>query len=188
MPKVSIVIPSHDSPQTAFFLARLFESIAEQSITNYEIILVREGLVGHNLNTGIRKAKGELIKIMCQDDWFAHPDALKDIVDNFKGDWLITGCHNNPTPRWTDNVLEGYNKLGGLSVITMRNGVDVWFDERLLWLIDVEWYHKMHAKFGLPTVLEGINVNIGLGPHQTTNKLTEGEKLAEHNLMNKEYE
>lgn len=187
MPKVSIVIPSHDSPQTASFLARLFKSISEQTFTDYEIVLVKEGLVGHNLNAGLLKAKGELIKIMCQDDWFAHPDALKDIVDNFTGNWMITGCHNNEHPYWTPNVLEGYNKLGGLSVITMRNNLGVFFDARLLWLIDVEFYHRMEKKFGLPTILDSVNVNIGLGDHQTTNKLTEEEKLSEHKLMNEKY-
>lgn len=188
MPKVSIIIPSHDSPQTAFFLARLFSSIAAQTFQDYEIILVREGLVGHNLNLGIRKAKGELIKIICQDDWFAHENSLKDIVDSFKEGWLIAGSHNHPTPFWTDKVPYGVNSLGGLSTITMTNKDPIFFEEEFKWMIDVEFYDRAFKKWGLPTIISGVNVNIGIHAGQTTELMSKEEKDLEINLTVKKYE
>ncbi len=188
MPKISIVVPFHNIPETAGFLARLFDSIARQSFTDYEIIAVQEGSCGTNLNIGIKKAKGELIKIMCQDDWFAHENSLKDIVDNWKGNWMIVGSHNNPNPLWTDNVPYGYNSLGGLSAIVMKNDNPVLFDESLLWMIDVEFYRRIFKKYGEPTILDSVNVNIGIGDHQSTIKIPEEEKLAEFNLVTKKYE
>ncbi len=188
MIKISIVIPSHNSPTTAWFLTQLFHSISVQTFKDYEIILVNEGLAGHNMNIGIKKAKGEIIKIMCQDDMFASKHSLQDIVDNFKGDWMIVGSHNNPHPLWNDQVPYGYNTLGGLSTIVMRNQDPILFDEKFKWMIDVEWYAKAYVKYGLPQILDSINVNIGLHPHQTTSLLTDEEKLLEFNEVKKRYE
>jgi glycosyltransferase involved in cell wall biosynthesis len=181
------VIPSHQTENTAYFLARLFDSIAKQTFRDYEIIIAQEGTCGGNLNAGIKRAKGEIIKIICQDDWFAHENSLKDIVENFKGNWMITGCHNNPRPFWTDKVPFGYNTLGGLSVIVIKNDDPVLFREDLLWMIDVEFYQRIFKKYGEPTILDSVNVKIGLGSHQSTNLMSEDEKLAEFNLVIKDY-
>src|SRR3990167_4958128 len=184
---ISIVIPIHDSSETALFLSRLFKSLHEQTYKDYEIIVVKEGLVGHNLNEGIKKSKGELIKIMCQDDWFAHENSLKDIVDNFKGNWLISGSHNNLKPEWTDNLKMGYNKLGGLSSMTLKNENLPFFDEKLEWMVDIDFYLKMKERFGFPTILEGLNINIGIHKNQATLKLSDEQKVLEQNLVYEKY-
>ena len=109
--RVSVLIPIHDQPQGAFFLARLFNSLSEQTFVNYEIVVVKEGKVGYNLNEGLKKCNSELIKILCQDDWFAHPHSLKNIIENFQGNWLISGSHDNQNPEWTSDLYLGDNKL-----------------------------------------------------------------------------
>lgn len=185
--KVSILIPMVDGPATALFLGRLFMSISIQTFTDYEIVVVKEGRVAHNLNEGIKKCKGELIKIMCIDDWFSHPNALKDMVDNFEGHWLITGCHNNPHPTWNDRIIEGYNTLGGLSVILFKNEDVLYFDEEMDWFLDLDWYHRMKEKFGLPKILDLVNINIGTSEHQLTNKLTDEDKIREQILTKQKY-
>lgn len=187
MPKISIVVPSHTSPYTAIFLSRLFSSLVSQSFTDYEVVLCQDGSPGKNINDGIRRSKGEIIKILCQDDWFTHPDSLKDIVENFKGDWMITGSHNNPHPYWNDKVPYGFNTLGGLSTIVMKNKDPILFDENLVWMIDVEFYKRAFEKWGVPQILDSVNVNIGIHPHQATNLMTLEEKLAEHNVLEKRY-
>lgn len=188
MPKVSIVIPIHDMKNGAFFLWRAINSILEQTFKDYEIIITKEGKMAENTNAGIRKAKGELIKILYLDDWFAHPDSLKDIVDNFKGDWMITGVNTNPFPMWTNDIAMGNNKLGSPSALTIRKeNVLTGFDERMSWLLDCDYYARLHRVFGEPQILNGINVNIGVGDHQMTNILTNEEKLAEHKLIKEKY-
>lgn len=187
-PKLSLIIPYHDAKFTAFFLARLLNSIGNQNFRDYEIILVKDGLPGKTINSGIRKAKGELIKIICMDDWFAPENALENIVNNFKGGWQICGSHDNPNPTWTDKVPYGYNTLGGLSTITMKNEDPVLFDENYQWMIDVEFYARAFKKWGEPSILDGITINIGIGDHQLTRSLSDELKHAEFDSVQKRYE
>ena len=183
MPKISIIIPYHDTRFTTYFLARLLNSISNQTSVetpiDYEIILVKEGLPGKTINAGIKRAKGELIKIICMDDWFAPSNALENIIKNFKGNWQICGSHDNPNPTWTDKVPYGNNTLGGLSSITMKNEDPVLFDEEYQWMIDVDFYARAFKKWGEPSILNGVVVNIGLGDHQLTRSLSDELKQAE---------
>lgn len=187
-PTVSILIPIHDSSKTAFFLARLFESLSQQTSVDYEIVVTKEGLVGHNLNEGLKRCKGDLIKVMCQDDWLAHPHSLKNIVENFRGNWLISGSHNNQNPQWTPDLYLGVNKLGGLSAMTLLNSDLPQFDEDLEWMVDIDFYMKLYKKFGVPTILPGLNVNIGCHEGQLTSTLTNEQKIMEHSLIKLRYE
>ena len=66
---ISIVIPYHDMHNGAFFLKRAIDSIMIQNYKDYEIILVKEGRMAENTNAGIKKAKGNIIKILFMDDY-----------------------------------------------------------------------------------------------------------------------
>ena len=190
MPKVSIILPIHDMKNGAFFLWRAVNSIMEQTFRDYEIIITREGKMAENTNAGMTRASGELIKILYLDDWFAHPNALKDIVDNFKEEdiWMITGANTNPHPYWTDDIETGNNKLGSPSALTMRKSHYLPFDNRMSWLLDCSLYKNLYQSYGkLPKILDGVNVNIGVGDHQMTHILTDEEKLAEHKLIKEKY-
>lgn len=153
------------------FLWRCINSVHKQSYKDYEIIYEEGGNAAENINKGIKKAKGEIIKILCMDDYFTHKNSLKDIVDNWKGKWMITGCSNNPYPYYTGDVHQGNNKLGGLSVIAIHNQNPLLFDEELQWLLDCDYYKRMYDLYGLPTILNGVNVTIEEGDHQATNNL-----------------
>jgi hypothetical protein len=98
---------------------------------------------------------------------------------------MITGCNNNPFPRWTDDIHLGNNKLGGLSVIAFKEYV--LFDESLKWLLDCDFYKRMYELYGKPYILETKNVTIGTGNHQMTNILTDKEKEREVELMKLKY-
>ena len=192
-PKISIVLPIHNMTNGAFFLWRAINSIMEQTFTDYEIIITKQGRMAENTNAGIKKARGELIKILYMDDWLAHPNALEDIINNFShyNQWLITPVNTNTTPQWTDDIETGNNKLGSPSALTFRNYFDenLLFDERMSWLLDCDYYKRMKEKFGFPRILFGcqVNVNLGVGDHQMTHILTDEEKLAEYKLMNEKY-
>lgn len=173
----------------AFFLWRAINSIMEQTFKDYEIIITKEGSMPVNTNAGLKKAKGELIKILYMDDFFAHPDALKDIVENFTPyyNWMITGVDTNPSPYWTDDIYLGNNHLGSPSALTMRKKNFMLFDERLSWLLDCELYWRMQKKFGLPKILEGVNVSIGVHKGQMTNLMSDDYKYNEQELVKKLY-
>lgn len=173
----------------AFFLWRAINSIMNQTFKDYEIIITKEGKMAENTNAGIKKAKGELIKILYMDDWFAHPNALKDIVmimeDLPKSQWLVTGTSTNNNPEWTEDIETGNNKLGSPSALTFRNNTKfpMLFDEELSWLLDCDLYKRMKKEYGKPTIWNTLNVNIGIHAGQMTNLMSDDYKLSEHKYV-----
>lgn len=189
-PKISIVIPVYDKMKDGeFFLNRCLDSIKSQTYTDYEIVMSHVGNSAYNTNLGIMQAKGELIKILHQDDYFTHENALKEIATHFTGevDWLITGCSNNLYPMYTGDIHLGNNKLGSPSVLTIRNGLDMYFDGDLVWLFDCDFYKRMYAKYGEPLIITGDNVTIGIHEGQATNLIANTEKENEVFLIRQRY-
>lgn len=201
-PKVSIVVPIHPMKNGDFFLWRLVQSLMSQSFKDYELVIVQEGKMAANTNAGMEKATGELIKILYLDDYFAHPDALWNIVDNFsiEDTWLATGClHQEASPdvleephsphfaQYTEDIHTGNNRLGSPSVITFRNKGHLLFDENLSYFLDCDLYKRYHAEYGLPKIINDLNVVIGIGGHQTSAIMPSSEKLAEFNYMQNKY-
>lgn len=185
--KLSIVVPYHDMKNAEFFLKRNIDSIMSQTFSDYEIVLTKEGSMPENTNRGIKRARGELIKILYLDDYLAHKDALKDIAEAFTGHWLVTGTDNNPIPYWTDDIETGNNKLGSPSSLTVLNDSPLLFDEEMTWLLDCDYYKRMHDLYGEPVILEGVNVNIGVHEGQVSNLLTDKEKHSEQEYMKQKY-
>ena len=157
----------------------------------------RKGMA-QNTNEAMTHANGELIKILYQDDCLSHDNALEEIVDIFTDDvnWLATGCIHNEGgenvrphyPSYTHEIYKGMNTIGSPSVITLRNKDLILFDEKMTWLLDVDYYRRMYDKYGEPKFLYKINVVMGLGKHQVTNLLAETLKRAEYDYMMKKYE
>lgn len=165
---ISICIPIHDTPKTAFYLSRLLKSVEEQTYRDYEIVITKEGSFARNHNAAIMKAKGEYVQMLQMDDCFAHPDALWNIVTGLMGSspWQITGClHDikgtigNPhVPKWTDDIYTGNNRLGSVSTLSFERSKALLFEEPLTWVVDVDLYYRLYLKYGLPT----INTDCGL--------------------------
>lgn len=189
--KISIVVPFHWMKNWQTFLTKCLVSIEQQYFKNYEVILTKAGSMPVNTNRAIGCARGELIKVLYMDDYFSSEYALDDIVMHFEDEdeWMITGCNTNPHPRWTNDIETGNNKLGSPSVLTFRNHFkdNLLFDEKMSWLLDCDLYKRMHAKYGLPKILNANNVYIGQGDHQMTHILTPEQKLAEHNYLKQKY-
>ena len=189
--KLSIAIPFHWMENWPFFLTRCLKSIEEQSFKDYEIIVMKVGSMPVTSNAVIKGCKGEIIKILYVDDYFSHQDALKNIVEAFSGNWLVTGCEhddgqqrfNQHLPLWNDEVPNGKNTIGSPSVLAFENNEPLLFDERLSWLLDCQLYGRLYKRYGVPTILNDINVVIGLGSHQMTHKLTDEEKEAEYKMI-----
>lgn len=183
---ISIVIPYHDMDNAAFFMKRCIDSIMAQTYKDYEIILVKEGKMAENTNAGIKKAKGDIIKILFLDDYLAHPKSLENLVSNFKGGWLATGClHDDGTvgnphyPTYSPEIKNGKNTIGSPSVVAFENNNPLLFDENLSWTLDCDLYTRLYERYGEPTLVNSCDVVIGLHAGQTTNILTEGEKIKE---------
>lgn len=188
-PRISIAIPYYEDMKNAkFFLDRCVASIRSQTFQDYEIVITDKGGMAQNTNNAIKGCNGELIKILYMDDMFADKNALKRIVEAFKGHWLITGADNNPHPYWTDDIQFGNNKLGSPSALTIKNDKPLLFDENLGWLLDCDYYRRMYDKYGKPTILNEINVILGVGEHQATNTMGDEVKIKEHKYMKKKWQ
>lgn len=186
-PRFSIVIPIHAMQNWEFYLKRCLDSVYSQTYKDYEIIITVDGKYAENHNSGIRKARGELIKFLSMDDSFATTESLQILADTFMGRWMMTGCSNNLHPKWTDDIHLGNNKLGNPSCLTIRNDHPLFFDENLTWLVDVDYYKRMFDRYGQPTILDEVNVMIGEHPGQLTNLIPDEIKIQEFNYIKEKY-
>ena len=192
---ISIILPYHDTEKSAFFLKRAIDSVMKQTYQDYEIVLTKAGKMAENTNAGIRKSKGEIIKILFMDDYLYHENVLQEIVDAFDESdkqWLATGCiHDNGElfnphfPVWSDDIAKGVNTIGSPSVVAFKG--KEYFDENLSWTLDCDLYVQMKKKYGEPILLNSIGTVIGIGDHQTTNVLTDQQKGEEVNYLIKKY-
>ncbi len=198
---VSLVIPHHDTPKSASFLARLFKSISEQTHTNYEIILAKANGMARAHNMGIARSKGEIIKIIQMDDYFAHPNALKMIVDEFHANaaksWLISASTHTENgvdtfsahfPTWHDKIYNGVNTLGSMSTIAFYRDKQLLFEEPLQWIVDCDWYYRMYLKHGTPILSRNVGVVVDVGTHRLSSTLSDELKTNEVSYVLQKYE
>ena len=192
-PKISVCIPIHDMKNLDFFLGRLMQSLQIQTFRDFEIVITKDGKMAENTNAAIKKAKGDIIKILYVDDYLAHPDSLRNIADKFKGGWLATGCVHD----WGDGHLkdphlprvEGItgntasNTIGSPSVVAFENKDPLLFDENMGWLLDLDYYLRLVKRYGEVTLINSYDVVMGCGEHQATHILTQNEKELEEKYL-----
>jgi glycosyltransferase involved in cell wall biosynthesis len=219
-PLVSVAVPTHFMKAGAHFFTRLLDSLWMQNFQDFEIVVTdnsdddvikdlcdfyqggiryfrnpKKGMAP-NTNEAIRRSEGDLIKILYMDDFLAHSNSLQNIVNNFKGHWLVTGCmhtgngvdrFNQHFPDYHPKIHLGQNTIGSPSVLTIKNDKPLFFDEGLSWLLDGVYYKMMYDKYGEPTILNDLNVVIGLHQGQMTNIMGEEIKLKELEYVTEKY-
>jgi len=184
--KISIVIPFYKMPNYEFFLMRCLNSVFEQTFTDYEIVLVNKGKWAENHNAGIKQAQGEYIKFLHMDDYFYDKYTLSRLA-KFEGNWMITGCSNNLSPRWTEDIVKGNNKLGGPSCLMIRNHNPLLFDKKLSWMVDCDYYQRLFKRYGEPEIWYGNFIEIGEHAGQATHLIKDEVKMQELKYMEEKY-
>jgi len=194
-PKVSICIPAYQQPE---LLRKALDSVLMQDYKDYEIIVTddspdssvedickecvaknvslryiknieRKG-TPENWNESMRQAKGEYIKILHHDDWFAEVGSLGKMVNllekNPQANLAFCGCLNfNPKDelqfvhtarieqinrlRKDPEFLFAGNFVGAPSTTIFRNGLDVYFDSQFKWVVDLDFYMRIIRIKGL---------------------------------------
>ncbi len=141
-----------------------------------------------NLNLALANASGDLIKILCQDDFLYADDSLARTASAFSagGCWLGSSyCHTRDresffdphVPRLNPDIA-AVNTIGTHSCLTIRNTPALeLFDERLIWMMDCEYYRRLYDRFGAPLVLERVTVAQLLWPGQVTNTYARSRRL-----------
>jgi glycosyltransferase involved in cell wall biosynthesis len=209
---ISICIPAY---KRADFLQRLLDSIAMQNFRDFEVVVTDDSpgqeveklcngykdrfeLHYHrnsqtlgtpeNWNESIRRAKGEWIKLMHDDDWFSDADALqhfnKAIKSNPDSTFLFSGYTNiylekNNSKEISINgyrykqlvkdpvTLFSSNVIGPPSVIIHRNDANIVYDKNLRWLVDIDYYIRFLEKTK-PIYIPQSLINVGIGKEQVT--------------------
>lgn len=219
MVKVSIVVPVWDGMENSIELThRNLQSILYQNFRDYEIIVSDDskgaGLeaplkkypvkyykntwdrgMANNTNHAISRARGELVKILFQDDYFFDKDSLADMVKSLtpRFNWLATGCLHTANGEDLFNLhipfySESENTIGSPSVVLFRRSIKERFDPNFHWVLDLDLYKRLFRKYGLPKTLDKPCVVIGLHDGQMTNKLSDDLKFLEHQQLIKKYE
>ncbi len=144
-----------------------------------------------NLNNAIDHAAGDLIKIIFQDDFLAGPGSLAR-MEAAIGDhpWLVHAYwhtdmsgeprHDPTSPNIPDppQSLLWRPHIGAPTALMFRQNPER-FDENLIWLMDCEFYYRLHQKFGPPVIIPEPLAVQTLWPGQLTYKIPYEVKLSE---------
>lgn len=194
-PLISICIPTYEmGGNGARFLHQNLSRIARQDYDNYEVIISDQSddlsvksvcdefsdvfhvvyldekklkrQASANTNNAINHARGEIIKIIFQDDFLIDDSALSKISTAFADPeihWLVSGCDHTYDgkklvkpfrPSYNDLIYLGKNTISSPSVLSFRKNDGLLFDENLEWLMDVDYYKRYFDLFGPPYIIE----------------------------------
>ncbi len=230
-PFVSICIPTY---KRISYLKRLLESVVIQTCKDYEVIITddsdndsvkdllkeyenrlpiryykNEKALGTpaNWNCAISKAKGQWIKLMHDDDWFASAESLAGFVKVADNDHpfifsAYDAVSENSSARKMHRlsefknmmtsepgVLFAKNVIGPPSVTLIHKDVSERYDERLKWRVDIEFYMRVLKQIKHYTYIDAPLINIGLNESQVTQSAINNPEveLPEGWLLLKEY-
>ena len=212
-PLISICIPAYKNTD---FLKRLLDSITIQRFTDFEVVVtddspdetvrqlceefarrlplkyfrnVKQLGTPQNWNECVRRAVGEWIKIMHDDDWFADESSLAAFAAAAKAqreapfifsayrDVFLDECRERlmfvPGRRYraflrNPEVLFSRNIIGPPSVILYKRSLPVQFDPAVKWVVDIDFYIRAMAAGGKTVYIGKVLVNVGLGSQQVT--------------------
>lgn len=144
-----------------------------------------------NTNNAMRHARGRVLKILFQDDFLCREDALAQMAEAFEGgcDWLLAGScvsrdgvtQERPmVPKYHPQIHFGWNTVSSPSVVALRAGLDLWYDENLIWLMDSDFVEQCHRKLGEACILPDTMVVNRLHEGQVTKTIT--RPLRRHEL------
>ena len=159
------------------------------------------GLSSFNINNAMKHCSGEIIKFLWFDDFLWNEHSLQYTFEAFDKDtnWLVSACEHTRDegktfyrtfyPRYNDEIYLGNNTISSPSVLSIRNTKDkIYFDDRLIWLMDVDYYKRLYDKFGLPKVMNKITVVNRDHEHQLTHTMGADTKEKEYHMMAEEHE
>lgn len=218
--KVSVTIPTYNNIGS---FKRTLESVLVQKYEDYEIIITDDSAndeirdyvkdlhnekikyfknqtslgAPENWNEGIRRARGEYVKILHHDDWLADENSLEKFVklmdENPDADFgyaksvdfeIETGKKKGRkaqkyVKRLQRDPFELFltNRVGAPSVAIFRNGKDLYFDKNLTWVVDMDFYIMCLLKNPKIAFINEVLVIIGLSNEQITKKCQDNLKI-----------
>ena len=213
------------------YLAEVFESLEKQTFKDFEVIVSDQsidnkiedlckkwsvkflliyirykdnrGNSSFNTNNALKGAKGEIIKIIHQDDFIYANNCLDKIDNIFKENpeavWGASGfIHTNSDnskferikiPYYNDRIIMGINTIGAPAVAFFKNiGEKLLLDTNLIWKNDCELYYRLYKSYGLPIIIKETLIAIRVWPSQVTSTMANtGLQEKEINYSLKKY-
>lgn len=140
-----------------------------------------------NWNYAIEKANGDLILVLHQDDWLHATDALSTYGRAFQDPSIsLAFCRNTAVTKHGEivtlqkkrNLVRQLNKkpmhllfsqvIGTPSNLMFRSSIPLRFDNRFVWLVDVDFYIRLFGAGLRYTYIDQHLVSIGLHEEQMT--------------------
>ena len=183
-----VVISDHSKNDDIENLCKKYNDLLN---INYARNEEKRGNFTYNTNKAMKRCKGNIIKILFQDDFLWDKNSLEKINNAFdeNTNWLVTSCehtndginfHRELRPTYNEKIYEGMNTIGNPSVLAVRNNAEMlFFDERMIWTVDVDYYKRLHDKFGAPNILNEVTVAIRLWDKQLTHLIPDKIKQRE---------
>jgi len=207
--KISIIIPTYEMHGKGIeYLGDALRSILEQTYKDYEVIISdhsigdniekyiesfnldikyfkyteKRGNAAANYNNAIKKASGDIIKPLAQDDYFYSDDALEIFSSHIlNGGWVISGRREggiDKVPNWIKFNQTGRNTVSGPSCIVYKK-CDLLWNENLIWFFDCDLYYKLRDIFGNPIIDMRPLIFNRIHNHQFTNHISKARKKQE---------
>lgn len=140
-----------------------------------------------NWNQGLRFARADWIKIMHDDDWFSGPDSLGCFAEAVKTgeSAFYFSAYSNVYPNGhskTTSLKSSYldllkqlpeilftsNRIGPPSAVIFKRDDAVFFDNRMKWLVDVDFYIHYLKNHGPAKYIAKNLIHIGISESQIT--------------------
>ncbi|MCU7550350.1 glycosyltransferase [Chitinophagaceae bacterium LB-8] len=209
---ISICIPAYKRTD---YLQRLLQSIAVQTYRDFEVIVTDDSPndevkqlcnqysgsfplhfyknpqnlnTPENWNEGIRKSKGEWIKLVHDDDWFSSPESLAKFAEAAKkhpGHTFFFSAYTNIyegtgrmqemrlKPFWSKALLQNPmvlisdNVVGPPSVTMHKNDKTTWYDRNMKYVVDIDFYIR-YLENTRPYYIDEPLINVGINQAQVT--------------------
>ena len=204
---ISIVVPAYATTQADIVhFERLLASIEEQSYSDFEVLVSDHspgdvllqvcnrtrlpityvsnsrgrGNSSINMNEGISRANGDVIKIMHMDDWFVNKSCLELIASELgrvsTAFWgVLAFDHQRESrqvpERLTVPSLRGTLGCPSVSFFRRDETSPVLFDENLIIINDHDMHQSLLLRYGTPIVITELCVRIGVHANQVSNRV-----------------
>jgi glycosyltransferase involved in cell wall biosynthesis len=176
-------------------------SLDHSYVLRHHRISTGRGIAAHNLNTAIKLAKGEYVKILFQDDFLVEANYLatifKTITDKRPECILTRATHtadgvnffNTLIPANNPYLLFGNNTISSPSVMTASKAIleKIPFDENLKLLFDCDFYYQLYLKNIKIEVIEEISIANGIWDGQTQFAIRPNQFTEEVRYLNWKY-
>jgi hypothetical protein len=210
----SVVIPVHDPMgEYAGFLTSLLESVCMQSVAPIEVVLSANHKIPYleklnqnfcdrlelvflensattapdNINFGVSRSKGEIIKLVFQDDFFINEQVLLSSQNlNEQSPWRVfasTKANHDGNlldlhlfPSIRADLRDGINLIGPPSAVAFKKSHFIKMDNRMPYLFDIDWYLLMLHKHGLPTIETTPSIGVRHHAGQATHWAKKGKR------------